>query len=162
MFKSPLFALLAALAVSPTVVTAQDSVAIRGHRVMGFDQELTQHHFLLYADGGAIDVRVKDRADRESLGAIRAHLGHLPTMFGAGNFSMPMGVHAREVPGTARMTSLRDQISYRYVETELGGRVDIVSTNPDALAAIHEFLRFQIADHQTGDDTAVRTRPGGA
>jgi len=156
-----LFALLVALTVSPVGLAAQDSVAIRGHRVMGFDQELTQHHFLLYADGGAIDVRVKDPADLANLGTIRSHLGHLPAMFAAGNFAMPMGVHAREVPGTARMTALRDQISYRYVETELGGRVDIVAANREALAAIHEFLRFQIADHKTGDDTAVRTRPGG-
>jgi len=153
------FALLAALTASPVGLAAQDSVAIRGHHVMGFDQELTQHHFLLYADGGAIDVRVKDPADRKNLGAIRSHLAHLPAMFGAGNFSMPMDVHAREVPGTARMAALRDQISYRYVETELGGRVDIVASNRDALAAVYEFLRFQIADHKTGDDTTVKTRP---
>ncbi|MGE0551900.1 MAG: hypothetical protein AB7R55_00590 [Gemmatimonadales bacterium] len=156
----PFFALLAALTAAPVCLIAQDSVDVRGHRVMGFDQELTRHQFLLYADGGAIDVRVKDPADRQNLSAVRSHLGHLPAMFGAGNFSMPMGVHAREVPGTARMTELRDEIRYQYVETELGGRVDIVTRDPAALAAVHEFLRFQIADHKTGDDTAVRPRPG--
>lgn len=156
----PFFTLLAALTVAPVCLAAQDSVAVRGHRVMGFNQELTRHHFLLYRDGGAIDVRVNDPADRENLGAVRAHLGHLPTMFGVGNFSMPMGVHAREVPGTARMAELRGRISYRYVETELGCRVDIVTSDRAALEAIHEFLRFQIADHRTGDDTAVRARPG--
>jgi len=156
----PFFALLAALTLAPVCLSAQDSVAARGHRVMGFDQELTRHHFLLYDDGGAIDVRVKDPADRQNLGAVRSHLGHLPAMFGAGNFSMPLGVHAREVPGTARMAELRDQIRYRYVETDLGGRVDIVTSDRAALAAVHEFLRFQIADHKTGDDTVVRARPG--
>jgi hypothetical protein len=30
----------------------------RGAQAMGFDQEQTVHHFLLYEDGGAIDVAV--------------------------------------------------------------------------------------------------------
>jgi len=32
-----------------------------------------------------------------------------------------------------------------------GSRVRIKTKNPDALKAIHEFLRFQIEDHHTGD-----------
>ena len=30
---------------------------------MGFDQQRTAHHFLLFKDGGAIDVSVKDAGD---------------------------------------------------------------------------------------------------
>jgi hypothetical protein len=29
--------------------------------------------------------------------------------------------------------------------------VTIATTDPKALAAVHEFLRFQISDHGTGD-----------
>jgi hypothetical protein len=32
-----------------------------------------------------------------------------------------------------------------------GGQVSIESNDPIALAAIHDFLRFQITDHGTGD-----------
>jgi hypothetical protein len=39
-----------------------------------------------------------------------------------------------------------------------GGRVDIATSDPAALAAVHQFLKFQIAEHKTGDPTTVRTR----
>jgi hypothetical protein len=44
-------------------------------------------------------------------------------------------------------------------ETENGGRVLIETKDAEALAAVHEFLRFQIEDHQTGDPTEVATAP---
>jgi hypothetical protein len=36
-----------------------------------------------------------------------------------------------------------------------GGLVRLRTENAEALAAIHEFLRFQIKDHQTGDSLEV-------
>src|SRR3970040_514738 len=41
---------------------------------MGFDQERTVHHFLLYEDGGAIDVAVREASDHGNLHAVRQHL----------------------------------------------------------------------------------------
>ena len=74
-------------------------------------------------------------------------------------FDAPMLVHATTVPGTDDMARLKAAVTYTYVETPGGGRVDIVTTHPDALAAVHRFLAFQIADHRTGDDAAVGRRP---
>lgn len=125
---------------------------------MGFDQEKTTHHFQLYIDGGAIDVSVKDAADKADLDAIRSHLPHIAMMFGQGNFQAPMLVHATNVPGTADMARLKGRLAFRYVETPTGGRVDIVTTDADALAAVHAFLKFQISDHATGDSAEVRKR----
>ena len=131
----------------------------RGAKVMGFDQQLTSHHFLLFTDGGAIDVSVKNRSDVKNRNAIRAHLPHIVAMFGDGNFAAPMLVHdSKNVPGTAVMAARKDRIQYRYVETPQGGRVDIVTTDRDALAGVHEFLRFQIADHKTGDPATIKPR----
>jgi hypothetical protein len=79
-------------------------------------------------------------------------------MFAEGNFDAPMLVHQQKVPGTEAMAKTKASIKYAYKETATGGRVDIVTTNPAALAAVHEFLRFQIADHKTGDSLEVRTR----
>lgn len=157
--KKLLAPLLVALLVPASVSVAQDSLAARGHRLMGFDQAKTQHRFELFLDGGGIDVRARDASDRESMAEVRMHLDHLPTMFGAGDFSTPMGVHDQVVPGTKEMAALRDRIRYRYSETPLGGRVDIIATDPVAIAAIHQFLRFQIEDHRTGDDPTPRARP---
>ena len=45
----------------------------------------------------------------------------------------------------------------RLVQTfgENGGKVRIKTNNQEALAAVYEFLRFQISDHQTGDSTEI-------
>lgn len=138
----------------------------RGAAAMGFDQEATTHHFFLHADGGAIQVTVNDPSDRANLEAIRAHLPHIAAGFAAGDFGTPKQVHARQVPGSAVMAARRQVIRYAYESLPGGGRVRIVTDDVEALAAIHEFLRFQIADHRTGDTTAITpplptARPGG-
>ena len=130
----------------------------RGAHVMGFDQDKTVHHFRLHADGGAVDIAVRDDGDAANLDAIRSHLPHIARMFGDGNFDAPMLIHQTTVPGTDRMAALKSRIRFVYVETPRGGRLDIFTTDADALAAVHEFLRFQIADHRTGDTTAVTKR----
>ena len=140
---------------------AQDPHAQMKHRgamVMGFDQDKTTHHFFLYEDGGAIDVSVKDAADRTNLDAIRAHLPHIVVLFGEGNFEAPMMVHGVSVPGTPEMKKVKDAITWKYEETVKGGRVNITTANPDALKAIHVFLRYQITDHKTGDSLDVTKR----
>jgi hypothetical protein len=141
-------------------VTASHQVEVnrRGAHVMGFDQDATVHRFSLYEDGGAIEVNVKTSTDKTNLEAIRGHLPHIAAMFAAGDFEAPMLVHDTNVPGTADMTRLRALISYRYVETALGGRIDIVTADTEAVSAVHRFLRFQIDDHRTGDSTEVRKR----
>jgi hypothetical protein len=130
----------------------------RGHQVMGFDQEKTTHHFYLYSDGGAIDVAVNGAADKTTLDAIRAHLPHIAMLFSEGNFDAPMLVHDTNVPGTAEMAKLKNRMTYRYAETPNDGRVNIITTNAEALAAVNAFLRFQITDHKTGDSLEVRKR----
>jgi hypothetical protein len=159
----PALAVLAFVTLIPmSPILAQDHHAAmnkRGDKVMGFDQEATAHHFLLFADGGAIDVGVKNIADSTNMTAIRSHLPHIAMMFEEGNFEAPMLVHdSKQVPGTAVMAARKSRIRYEYVETKAGGRVNITTTDPEALAAVHAFLRFQITDHKTGDPTTVRPR----
>jgi hypothetical protein len=126
---------------------------------MGFDQSRTAHHFSLYTDGGAIAVSVNDPGDAPNRDAIRSHLPHIAMMFGQGRFDAPMLVHdSNNVPGTTVLAKLKDRIRYTYVETPAGGRVNIVTTDSQALEAVHEFLMFQIKEHNTGDSLAVRSR----
>src|SRR5262245_58419102 len=89
---------------------------------MGFDQDKTTHHFLLYEDGGAIDVSVKDKADAKNRDAIRSHLPHISMMFGEGDFNVPMLVHeTKDVPGAKELAQLKAKLHYNYVETSAGG-----------------------------------------
>ena len=135
----------------------QAMVNEHGDRVMGFSHEKTTHHFELNRDGGVIDVRADDVKDTASRDQIRSHFHHIVQMFADGNFNAPMLVHSRsDVPGTVTMKRLKDQIHWSLSETPRGARIDIAADNRDSLAAVHEFLRFQIADHKTGDCTSVR------
>jgi hypothetical protein len=133
----------------------------RGAQAMGFDQDRTVHHFLLYEDGGAIDVGVKEASDHANLHAVRQHLQQIAGLFKAGDFGKPALTHAQQVPGTADMTRLREHITYQYEETPAGGRVRIATRDADALSAVHAFLHFQIEDHRTGDPRVVQRSASG-
>jgi hypothetical protein len=139
----------------PMMSAHHKDVNQRGDHVMGFSHEKTTHHFRLYPDGGAIEVLAHDAEDTASRDQIRAHLSHVAQMFSAGDFNAPMLIHDRVPPGVPEMKRLKDEISYQYAETEGGGRVRIITPNPEAVKAIHEFLRFQISDHATGDSLEV-------
>jgi hypothetical protein len=132
------------------------SVDQRGDQAMGFSHEQTAHHFTLTADGGRISAAALSADDVASRDAIRAHMGHIAQAFTAGNFEMPMFIHGQTPPGVPTMKRLRDRIAYRSEDTELGARVVIRTRDPDAIAAVHAFLKFQIADHRTGDPTSVQ------
>ena len=133
----------------------QADVEKHGDEAMGFPHDKTTHHFRLYSDGGAIEVTVNDDKDSQNLHAIRAHLTHIVTMFTNGDFSTPMFVHDQVPPGVPVMKEKHAEIAYSFEELSSGGRVRIKTTNPKALKAVHDFLRFQIADHNTGDTIGI-------
>jgi hypothetical protein len=132
---------------------SQHSSAVErnGEHAMGFAQDKTTHHFRLAPDGGAIEVTVNDEKDSASLEAVRGHLKHIAMMFSNGDFSIPMLVHDQTPPGAAVMKEKRAQIAYGYEAMPDGGRVRIKTADPEALAAVREFLRFQIEEHHTHD-----------
>jgi len=134
-----------------------EGVNQRGDHAMGFDHLKTTHHFLLMSDGGAIDVAANDANDAASINQIRSHLRHIAMMFAGGNFSTPMFIHDRVPPGVETMKRLKAVIDYRYEETERGARVRVSTHSDEARAGIHDFLRFQIEDHKTGDPLKVTT-----
>jgi hypothetical protein len=127
----------------------------RGDQGMGFSHRLTGHHFLLFSNGGAIEVEAERSDDNVSKAAIRTHMEMIAGMFGQGDFSLPMFIHDTVPPGVEVMKRLKAQISYTAEKTLHGAQVRITTSNPEALAAVHEFLRFQIKDHRTGDQMTV-------
>lgn len=131
-----------------------------GDKAMGFSHEKTTHHFFLRADGGIIQVDANQGRDVESRDQIQQHLGHIATLFAAGDFNIPMLVHSVVPPGSETMKRLKADIQYRYEARPRGGRVVITAKGKEALAAVHEFLRFQIKDHETGDPLEVTVEPG--
>lgn len=152
----------AAIFWSLCVLYAQDhhaSVNQRGDQVMGFSHDKTTHHFRLYTNGGAIEVTANDSRDKESRDQIQMHLGHIAKMFGEGNFHAPMLIHDQTPPGVPTLQRLRKEIAWSFEKTAKGGQVRASTENPEARAALHEFLRFQISDHKTGDPVTVSPAP---
>ena len=130
----------------------------RANKGMGFDQAKTTHHFRLEHDGGTIEVVAKDRDDRTTVSQVRGHLKHVDQAFADGDFSLPMFVHDTEVPGTAVMKERRSSIAYSLELLPNGAKVMIRTSNPQALAAVHEFLRYQIREHKTGDPLQPKSK----
>jgi hypothetical protein len=136
----------------------QAHVEKHGDQAMGFSHDKTTHHFRLNPTGGAIEVTANDANDDRNIQAIRSHLKHIASMFSQGDFSTPMFIHDRVPPGVAVMKEKRAQISYSFGEVAAGGIVRIKTADRESLKAIHEFLRFQIADHHTGDSPDLSSR----
>jgi hypothetical protein len=134
-------------------------VVERGDHVMGFPHDKTKHHFRLYADGGAIEVESNAVDDAATRDEIRMHFGHIAKMFAAGDFSAPMLIHAQNPPGAETMKRLRAAIQFKLENTDRGARIRITTKNSEALDAVHKFLRFQIAEHQTGDSVEIVKAP---
>lgn len=130
-------------------------VESRGDTAMGFSHEKTTHHFRLYPDGGVIVVTANDPSDNLSITAIRTHMKHIAEMFSAGDFSAPMLIHDQVPPGVPELKQARSAVLYRFEEIPSGAEVKIHTSDKKALKAVHEFIRFQIADHQTGDVTTI-------
>jgi hypothetical protein len=133
-----------------------DEVNQRGDHAMGFSHAKTTHHFQLKTDGGFIEGAANDPQDTTSRDQIRQHLKHIARKFAAGDFSAPMFIHAQTPPGVPAMKRLKAEIEYQFEELERGGRVRVSTRNSEAINAIHEFLRFQIKDHKTGDSGEIQ------
>lgn len=153
LFITPLFA--AQEKPSPSTRHAEE-VQRHGDTAMGFSHLKTTHHFLLTPSGGYIRVAANAAADSSTREMVRMHLAHIAQAFKAGDFSSPMFTHGRIPPGVPVLKQMKEAIAYHYQETENGGQVRISSEDPRAISAIHQFLRFQIRDHQTGDSTVVQ------
>jgi hypothetical protein len=123
----------------------------RGGLAMGFDQDKGVHHFLLKQTGGAIEVTAKDAADAESIKQIRSHFREIADSFGKGLFDKPVATHHEMPTGARSMAINKERIRYRYDERAAGAAVIIETEDELTLKAIHDFLRYQIVEHKTGD-----------
>ena len=128
----------------------------RGTEAMGFDQEATTHHFRLTPNGGTIEVTVDKGTDSGAVAAVRSHLRSIATEFGSGNFDKPFRTHGDVPPGVEVMRKNRRVIVYTYGDVPLGGAVRIETNDTRTLEAVHEFLRYQITEHRTGDPLDVK------
>jgi hypothetical protein len=121
---------------------------------MDFDQAKSTYHFKLLPDGGIIEITANDSFDAASRNAIQRHAVKIATMFGRGDFNIPTLGHGQKPAGVDTMERLKSAISYTPENVPTGGRVRITTADSEGLKAVHDFLRFQIQEHKTGDSLA--------
>jgi hypothetical protein len=127
------------------------------HDSFGFSHEATTHNFRLLRDGGAIELRANDAGDQARVDAIRAHLREVAAEFGKGDYAKALFVHGHEPAGVAELKQSQDKLRYRFEEVPGGGRVRIQAGDDASLYAVHEFMKFQIAEHHTADSGKVES-----
>ena len=120
---------------------------------MEVNQYTSAHRFEPLADGGSISLQ-RDSLDSAGVARIRSHMQTIAASFRRGDFTAPGFVHARQVPGTPVMAAHRSAISYRVETLPGGARLRLRTTEPRAVAAIHEFLAFQRHDHRAAGGPA--------
>jgi hypothetical protein len=128
------------------------------HDTLGMSHDATHHNFRLFADGGAIELHANNVSDAETVAGIRTHLKKIAAAFSKNDFTTPEFVHGRPPDGVPAMQRLRRAIRYQYEELPDGARVSIETKNREALSAVHDFLRFQVADHRSGDSGKIEAR----
>jgi hypothetical protein len=135
--------------VRPPQDSAFAALQARGEQAMGVNQYTSTHVFDALPNGGRIELQ-RDVDDSAGVEQIRRHLAHIAEVFDAGDFSTPAFVHLGEVPGASVMAARRDRIEYFYRDLPRGGEVRIVTDDPEAVRAIHEFMAFQREQHRSG------------
>jgi hypothetical protein len=153
LITAALAATLAAGDGSVRPAAAQDTtfagVQRRGKQAMGVDQSTSIHKFDALPDGGRIELQ-RAIDDSAGIATIRAHIRDIAKAFKSGDFSTPEFVHMQKIPGTKAMADKRSVISYEPHDLPRGAELRIRTTDPNALAAIHEFMAFQRSGHHAG------------
>jgi hypothetical protein len=126
----------------------------RVSKVSGFDSERVVRHFYLLKNGGAIEVAAKDPNDETTVKAVQAYLKKESDLLAKGNFENVNAIYGKLPDGTPQLKKMRDTVTFAAVPEENGGVLRLLTVNPQAKSAIHDYLRYQIDQFKTGDPTA--------
>ena len=125
----------------------QRAVADAGAEVMPFDLDATTHIFTDTATGGTQDVIADHPRDDTNIDTIRHHLADEAAKFRAGDFSDPEAIHGSSMPGLAILKERHGDISVELADTDTGATITYTSSDPDVVAAIHDWFAAQTSDH---------------
>lgn len=143
-------AFLAALPLASPAADAQRQaeVAERGKDVMPFSLEATIHVFTKTSQGGVQRVVAKNAADAGQTRFVRKHLQEIKEQFLEGDFSGPLHIHGKEMPGLSALASAKPgQVAIAYKEVAGGAELEYTTADPRMVAALHQWFDAQLSDH---------------
>ncbi len=125
----------------------QEVVAERGASVMPFDLEATSHVFHPTRTGGVQTVVADDRADRDQVTRVRAHLREEAKRFHEGDFGDPAAIHGHDMPGLDVLEEAGGALEITYRDVTGGAELTFRSEDPTVVAALHNWFEAQLSDH---------------
>jgi hypothetical protein len=127
----------------------QAQVEQNGAQVMPFDQNLTTHQFTKTDTGGVETVTAKDPNDGQQTTLVQDHLQHERDLFSAGDFSDPMAIHGRQMPGIADLQhgATSGEVTVTYEALPAGARLTYRAETPALVATVHTWFDAQLMDH---------------
>ncbi len=132
-----------------------DALNARFSRVLGVSVEKVVLHFYLVKNGGVIDLTAKDPKDSITVNAIQKYLQNQKELWEKGKESAVTHIHERPPEAAATMRKLRNDITFYTAKTDAGAVLRMFSINDQARGAIQDYLKFEIAEHKTGDSPTV-------
>jgi hypothetical protein len=139
------------LAAIATPTARQQEVAQKGAMVMPFNVHNSTHMFQKNPSGGIQQVIAKNPKDQKLIEAIRDHLLMEAERFGKGDYSDPMKIHGKGMPGVKYLSAVKPgQIAITYRNVPSGAAVDYVGADAATVGAIHKWFDAQLSDH--GED----------
>lgn len=127
----------------------------RFSRVLGVDVNKVAQHYYLVKNGGVIELSAKDANDTATIAAIRKYLDSQKDLFEKGKNDTDAEVHGKVPDGLAAIKKFRNEINFFTAKTDNGAVLRMFTVNDQARQAIHDYLKFQIAEHKTGDSPTV-------
>jgi hypothetical protein len=126
--------------------------------VILFDKTRTKLHFELLPNGGAIDLTAKSPPNAKTEEELQALAQYISASLASGNFALQIFVEPVAPPNLPQLTKHKDDFAYQIEKVANTTRIRIATTDMVALQALHDFLRFEIVAHKTGDSMADPTR----
>jgi hypothetical protein len=123
------------------------SMLQRGDIAMGFNQNKIMHYFIATPTGGEIMIVALNSNDNDTIKQIKNHVLDIQKEFSQGNFTKPFYIHAQQVPGTKLMAEKKDLIRYSIRQINNGSVLLLTTNDQQLVAAIHQFIAFQTAQH---------------
>jgi hypothetical protein len=114
--------------------------------VMPFDLNRTMHVFEPTPDGGLQTVMVHD-GDPQQVALVRSHLRKEAIAFARGNFSDPATIHGMTMPGLPQLRAGASRMAISYLQTTNGASIRYKTSDPQLVAAVHEWFAAQVKDH---------------
>ena len=125
-----------------------------GGTVMPFALDSTKHVFEMTATGGVQDVVARNPGDSAQIRLVRQHLRHEAMQFGNGDFSDPMSLHGKDMPGLKELSEGAGKVHVEYSDLADGGRITFTTSDVALLTALHRWFGAQLSDH--GADATYR------